>query len=266
MKKGVLTNVWHIPKLSRNLFSVGRFTKDVGPVTFTKDGCYGEAKGTKWKIGAREGKGLFKLQMTPVAPEQANAAKSSGCQGGTKSYLWHLRLGHIGHDGLNCIVTKNIGIGIDISSVKKWDVCERLCSGKTDSSALPIKHYSSHLQTPRSDSQRRMRTDVDGNFQWKTSKSEVAAKFMEYAAMAETQTGKRVKYLQSDNGGEYKSDKLARFCAERGIQQRFTPPYTPQLNGVAERMNRTLVECARCMMEHAGLGKSYWGEAVIDEL
>uniref|UniRef100_A0AAV1V9B4 Retrovirus-related Pol polyprotein from transposon TNT 1-94-like beta-barrel domain-containing protein n=1 Tax=Peronospora matthiolae TaxID=2874970 RepID=A0AAV1V9B4_9STRA len=70
IKKGVLTNVWHIPKLSRNLFSVGRFTKDVGRVTFTKDGCYGEAKGTKWKIGAREGKGLFKLQMTPVAPEQ----------------------------------------------------------------------------------------------------------------------------------------------------------------------------------------------------
>ena len=28
-------------------------------------------------------------------------------------------------------------------------------------------------------------------------------------------------------------------------------------------MNRTLVECARCMMEHAGLGKSYWGEAVM---
>ncbi|KAJ8566600.1 hypothetical protein ON010_g6522 [Phytophthora cinnamomi] len=31
VKKGVLTNVWHIPKLSRDLFSVGRFTKDVGP-------------------------------------------------------------------------------------------------------------------------------------------------------------------------------------------------------------------------------------------
>uniref|UniRef100_A0AAV1UEK1 Reverse transcriptase Ty1/copia-type domain-containing protein n=1 Tax=Peronospora matthiolae TaxID=2874970 RepID=A0AAV1UEK1_9STRA len=28
-------------------------------------------------------------------------------------------------------------------------------------------------------------------------------------------------------------------------------------------MNRTLVECARCMMEHAGLVKSYWGEAVM---
>ena len=62
-KKGVLTNVWHIPKLSRNLFSVGRFIKDVGPVTFECDGCFTEAKGLKWKLGAREGKGLFKLCM-----------------------------------------------------------------------------------------------------------------------------------------------------------------------------------------------------------
>ena len=72
-----------------------------------------------------------------------------------------------------------------------------------------------------------------------------------------------VNSLQSEKRGEYKSDKLARYCAERGIQQKFTVPYTPQLNGVAERMNRTLVECARCMMEHAGLGKSYWGGTVM---
>ncbi|KAG2959134.1 hypothetical protein PC120_g28195 [Phytophthora cactorum] len=56
---------------------------------------------------------------------------------------------------------------------------------------------------------------------------------------------------------------MAKFCKDRGIEQKFTPPYTPQLNGVAERMNRTLVECARCMLEHAGLSKSYWGEAVM---
>ena len=72
-----------------------------------------------------------------------------------------------------------------------------------------------------------------------------------------------MKSLQSDNGGEYKSDKLARFGAERQIQPKFTPPYTPQLNAVAERTNRTLVECARRTMEYAGLGKSYWGEAVM---
>uniref|UniRef100_H3H9Z9 CCHC-type domain-containing protein n=1 Tax=Phytophthora ramorum TaxID=164328 RepID=H3H9Z9_PHYRM len=75
MKKGVLTNVWHIPKLSRNLFSVGRFTKDVGPVTFESDGCFADNKGLKWQLGAREGKGLFKLCMTPMMPDEANAAK-----------------------------------------------------------------------------------------------------------------------------------------------------------------------------------------------
>uniref|UniRef100_H3H9D7 Integrase catalytic domain-containing protein n=1 Tax=Phytophthora ramorum TaxID=164328 RepID=H3H9D7_PHYRM len=95
------------------------------------------------------------------------------------------------------------------------------------------------------------------------NKSEVAAKFAEFVAFAETQTGKRVKTLRNDNGGEYTSGAMAKFCADRGIVQKFTPPYTPQLNGVAERMNRTLVECARCMLEHAGLPKTYWGEAVM---
>ncbi|KAG2758638.1 hypothetical protein Pcac1_g29249 [Phytophthora cactorum] len=49
--------------------------------------------------------------------------------------------------------------------------------------------------------------------------------------MAETQTGKRVKTLRSDNGGEYTSGAMAKFCKDRGIEQKFTPPYTPQLNG-----------------------------------
>ncbi|KAG2955346.1 hypothetical protein PC118_g24752 [Phytophthora cactorum] len=95
------------------------------------------------------------------------------------------------------------------------------------------------------------------------NKSEVAAKFAEFVVFAETQTGKRVKTLRSDNGGEYTSSTMAKFCSDRGIVQKFTPPYTPQLNGVAERMNRTLVECARCMLEHVGMPKPYWGEAVV---
>ncbi|KAG2793258.1 hypothetical protein PC129_g25371 [Phytophthora cactorum] len=76
MKKGVLTNVWYIPKLSRNLFSVGRFTKDVGPVTFESDGCFAETKGLKWKLGAlrriakgtpRRTSGTFDLAISAMA-------------------------------------------------------------------------------------------------------------------------------------------------------------------------------------------------------
>lgn len=52
MKKGMLRRVWHISKLSRNLFSFRLFTKDVGPVTFERDGCFVKAKGMRWMLGA----------------------------------------------------------------------------------------------------------------------------------------------------------------------------------------------------------------------
>ena len=107
-KKGVLTDVWHIPKLPRNLFSVGRFTKDAGPVTFESDGCFAEAKSVKWQLGARMGKGLFKLCMTPLIPDEANVSSSKSQNGNTTSYLWHLRLGHIGHSGLEDIVKERL--------------------------------------------------------------------------------------------------------------------------------------------------------------
>jgi hypothetical protein len=38
--------------------------------------------------------------------------------------------------------------------------------------------------------------------------------------------------------------------------------YTPQQNGVAERMNKTLLERTRAMLKAAGLGKPFWTEAV----
>ena len=39
--------------------------------------------------------------------------------------------------------------------------------------------------------------------------------------------------------------------------------YTPKQNGLAERLNRTLMESARSMMCFAGLPNSYWGKAVV---
>ena len=38
--------------------------------------------------------------------------------------------------------------------------------------------------------------------------------------------------------------------------------HTPQQNGVAERMNRTLLENVRCMLSNAGLDKKFWAKAV----
>lgn len=39
-------------------------------------------------------------------------------------------------------------------------------------------------------------------------------------------------------------------------------PGTPQQNGVAERMNRTLLERVRCLILNVSLPKTFWGEAL----
>ena len=196
--------------------------------------------------------------------------------------MWHLRLGHIGHGGLDAIVKQKLGVGIDITSVNKWELCNGCALGKQTrvsfqstaperaKNVLDVVHSDvcGPMQTSTFSDKRYFVTFIDDKSRFCVvfllrSKSEVLDKFVQFVKFAETQTGKRVKVLRSDNGGEYVSNKFAAFCRDRGIVQQFTPPYTPQLNGVAERMNRTLVESARCMLEHAGLSKQYWGEAVM---
>ena len=79
----------------------------------------------------------------------------------------------------------------------------------------------------------------------------------------ETQTGNKVKKITSDNSTEYQSNQMEKFIKDRGIVIEASNPYTPQQNGKAERMNRTLVEMARCMIKNANLSKKYWPYAVM---
>lgn len=70
-----------------------------------------------------------------------------------------------------------------------------------------------------------------------------------------------VKKMRSDNGGEYSSKNFADFCTENGILHDFTNPYSPQQNGIAERLNRTIMESARSMLYKANLPLHFWAEA-----
>ena len=80
--------------------------------------------------------------------------------------------------------------------------------------------------------------------------------------MVENQTGRKIKCLRIDNGGEFCLAKFDKFCKDHGIERHKTNPYTPQQNGVAERMNRTLMERARSMLSGAGLEQKFWAEAI----
>lgn len=95
------------------------------------------------------------------------------------------------------------------------------------------------------------------------SKDEVLECFQEYNAKFTAHFGVKIARIRCDNGGEYTSKAFRTFCRGEGISMEFTAPYTPQQNGVAERMNRTLLDKARSMVFDAGLPKSLWGEAVL---
>lgn len=78
----------------------------------------------------------------------------------------------------------------------------------------------------------------------------------------ENSSGNKLKALRTDNGGEYVSKQFEAYLKQEGIRHELTIPKTPEQNGIAERLNRTLVESARSMLLHAKLPKKYWGEAV----
>jgi len=91
-------------------------------------------------------------------------------------------------------------------------------------------------------------------------KSEAFLAFKEWKVMVEKQTKKKVKKLRTDNGIEFCSEEFNSYCKSEGIVRHYTVPYTPQQNGVAERMNRTIISKARCMLSNAGLHRHFWAE------
>jgi transposase InsO family protein len=93
-------------------------------------------------------------------------------------------------------------------------------------------------------------------------KSEVFEHLKDFKALVETQTGKKIKILRTDNGGEYINKYVQNICREAGIQLQHTVPYTPQQNGVVERKNISLKEMTSCMLHARSLPSKLWVEAL----
>lgn len=75
--------------------------------------------------------------------------------------------------------------------------------------------------------------------------------------MVENQLDRKPKTLRTNNGLEFCSAEFDNFCNQKGIVKHKTVKYTPQQNGVVERMNRTLMNKVRCMLISSGLAKGF---------
>lgn len=171
-----------------------------------------------------------------------------------------------------------------ISQVKPKELCGDCVQGKQFVLPFSKKKDKSHINSPL----QVIHTDVCGKISPVTNnnkqyfvtfldeythycvvclikdKTEVVDKFKDFVLKAETHFDKKkVKTIYCDNGTEYKNKNLIEFCDGKGIHFHFSPPYTPQLNGVAERLNRTLIEMARTLLITSSLNNSFWGFAIL---
>lgn len=94
------------------------------------------------------------------------------------------------------------------------------------------------------------------------TKDGVYLSFAEFKSLVENQTEKKIKILRSDNGAEFCNKEFEKFLQTNGIIHQTSSPYTPEQNESAERMIRTIVEKARCLLFDAALDKKFWAEAV----
>ena len=78
------------------------------------------------------------------------------------------------------------------------------------------------------------------------SKNETKEQLKSLIERAEVETGCHVNFFRSDGGGEYSSDSLKKYFKLRSIHHELTNLDTPQENGSAERVNRTVLCQSNC--------------------
>ena len=93
-------------------------------------------------------------------------------------------------------------------------------------------------------------------------KSEAFKAFLTYKAYAENLLQRKIGALRDDKEGEYISKDWEEHMKLHGIRREHTLRNTPQQNGAAERMNRTLAEGVTSMLVESHLPASFWGEAL----
>uniref|UniRef100_A0AAV1U517 Polyprotein n=1 Tax=Peronospora matthiolae TaxID=2874970 RepID=A0AAV1U517_9STRA len=278
-----------VPGLDRRLLSISALSKRGLQVIFSDLSCQIRSNTEVVAQIPRRNK-MYVLECSPaevanVCGETSQEQESSDGSGAADLQVWHARLGHLSTKMLKgmagCVnglkIKKNQGVEDDI------EICEGCIMGKATVKTFPKSPYG-HVKTK--EVLQLVHSDVMGPMESKSrggsrfvvtfiddysryivayyieNKSEVTDRFIEYKALMENQLSKKIKCIRTDNGTEYVNRRFSGVCRKSGIMHQTTVPYSPQQNGLAERMNRTLTERARAMLSHMQVDKIWWAEAM----
>jgi len=252
--------------------------------------CEGDLRGSLYvmwitTISTSESAHIAVLDSFPAEgedpPEAALIADNSGLK--VTIDTWHRHLSHLNTDDVIRMARKGMIQGMDITGgyTPSSQICEPCVKGKqtraeirkeTDTQAdLVLGRVFSDVCTLFStrshqgfayfvtwidDKSRKVFVDA------MKEKSKVARHLHAFVAQVELETGHKLKVLRSDGGGEYTAGEVQSFLKDKGAKHEMTTADTPQHNGVAERMNRTLVEWVCTMLIDAELPDGYWWDAL----
>jgi gag-polypeptide of LTR copia-type/Integrase core domain/GAG-pre-integrase domain len=272
-----LSNVLLVPELSTNLFSVKQAVAAGAVVNFTSSGALVKVHGQAAVQAIAEQDGLYHVQWEPLPPRGREQAMLMG-----SAELWHRRLGHPGPTVIKKVTFKDVVTGVEVAPGSRLpDVCGPCAVGKL--TRAPIRAVGDTIVSRVLE---RVHMDIKGPFevrslgrarympQWldeasalsivrpTATKGDVPGLVRTVLMQLETLAEAKVLHVRSDRGGEYIKQELRTWLEERGIIWEVSPPDSPELNGNAERLNRTIIEKALAMMAEADAPKQLWAEAV----
>ncbi|WVZ64455.1 hypothetical protein U9M48_013964 [Paspalum notatum var. saurae] len=255
----VLTGVYYIPRLRSNILD------EPGCKVVIDDGVL-RIRDHKQKL---------------LAKESALCHEANDCQAmclvarhEEAAWRWHARFGHLSFDALGQMARKGMVRGLPaIEHVSK--LCDSCLAGKqrrapfpkTDPLELVHGDLCGPIKPATHGGRRYFLLLVDGSscFMWLrllTAKDQAVEVIKEIKAWAEMETGKKLRVLRIDRGGEFNSEEFARYCAGEGMGRHLTTPTPRNRMASSMRRNQTVVGMARSMLKAKGMPAAFWGEAV----
>ena len=286
-----MENVWYVPSCTKNLVSGVQLFANGFIISSSNGGLSVVTKNGGIIATARPKGGLFSFNTSPssyTAPSSTYSLNQSDVLLSQNmlrltNELVHQRFAHVGTD----ILSKLNVSDLDLVSLRSKDIedfrfdkrilhsCNvcNLCKRVEKINRGPVSVSLNLLDLVHSDTWGKCRVPgIFGSLYFVTftddyskesevfmmkSKKEVPRCFQLYMEKKERQTGKTIKAMRFDGGSEYKTINF------KGIIKQISAPYTQHQNGVAERLNRSLITMVRCMLSQAKLPLRFWDAAVL---
>ncbi|GAA5971756.1 hypothetical protein JCM3765_005605 [Sporobolomyces pararoseus] len=275
-----VNKVLYVPGISHNLLSASQLF-DLHNVTSTfGEGATLSRNGQVLATGTRLKNNLYKLDGTLVNPSSPSGASALLATSSTsKLTTLHRRFAHLSLRALKSLAKSDDIVGLEVDDKEVGEVCN-VChvsratrlpfpsSDRQSSHPLELVHSDVlSINVPSLGGAHYVVTFVDdfSRMLWVeplARKSDVFAAFKRFQAKVENDSDTRIKRFRSDNGGEYISTAFKDHLLEHGILHETPPPYSPQSNGVAERVNRTIVEGLLSLLNQSGAPRELWAEAL----